>query len=207
MRPVQEVVPGIHHWEARHPKIKLQVSSYYVEPAATLLDPIMPEDGDLDWFSHRERRPERIVLTNRHHYRHSDEFRAALGGLPVFASRQGMHEFESGPDVEPFDFGEEVAPGITAIEVGGICPDETALRIDIAGGTIAFADGVIRPPGGGPLMFVPDQLMGEPERDKEALRRALSQIVDEEEFENLLLAHRKPVVGDGRRALLDFVKE
>lgn len=205
MRPVQEVVPGIHHWEARHPKIKLRVSSYYVEPAATLLDPIMPEDGDLDWFSQHERRPERIVLTNRHHYRHTDEFRAALGGLPILASRPGMHEFDDGQDVEPFDFGDEVAPGITAIEVGGICPDDTALRVDVAGGTIAFADGIIRPPGGGPLMFVPDQLMGEPERDKEALRRALRKIVEDEEFENVLLAHGEPVVGDGRQALRDFL--
>jgi hypothetical protein len=202
---VREIVPGIHHWEAPHPRIKIPVSSYWVEPAATLLDPIMPEDGDLGWLSDLDRRPEQILLTNRHHYRSSDEFSAALGGVPVRASRPGMHEFEGGPEVEPFDFGDELAPGVTAIEVGGICPDDTALHIDLAGGTVALADAIVTPPAGGPLTFVPDQLMGDPERDRQALRESLRSLVDRYDFENVLLAHGRPVVGGGRQALRDFL--
>jgi hypothetical protein len=202
---VREIVPGIHHWKGRHPKIKIRVSSYYVEPAALLIDPVLPEDGRLDWLSGLGRRPGQIVLTNRHHYRNSGEFSEALGGVPVRASRPGMHEFEGGPEVEPFDFGDEVAPGVTAVEVGGICADDTALRIDLAGGTIAFADGVVRLPFDGPLSFVPDQLMGKPEDDKAALRVSLGGILDRYDFENLLLAHGEPVVGEGHRALRDFL--
>jgi hypothetical protein len=49
---------------------------------------------------------------------------------------------------------EELAPGVTAVEVGAICPDEAALHIAIGDGTIAFGDALTRP-GGGPLGFVP----------------------------------------------------
>jgi hypothetical protein len=203
---VQEIVPGIHHWAARHPRIKIEVSSYWIEPARVLLDPILPEDGDLGTLAHAERRPEQIILTNRHHYRHCDEFRAALGEIPVRAVRSGMHEFEEGPEVEPFDFGDEPAPGVTAIEIGGICPDDTALHIDVAGGAVAFADGLVRMPQAAPLGFVPDELMGEPERDKQALRRSLRRVLDGHDFEHLLLAHGRPVVGGGPDALREFLE-
>ena len=201
---MHEVVPGIHHWTAQHPKIKIRVSSYYLEPAGVLLDPILPEDAELDWFAGRRPAPRQIVLTNRHHYRHSDEFREALGGIPVRASRPGLHEFEGGPEVEPFEFGDELAPGVTAVEIGGICPDDTALHIDLGGGTIAFADGLIRPPGGGPLSFVPDGLMGDPERDKRALRDSLRGLL-RRDFDNLLFAHGEPLVGGGKQALRNFL--
>jgi hypothetical protein len=201
---VREIVPGIHHWTAPHPRIKIRVSSYYVAPMGILLDPILPQDVELDWFARRERPPEQIVLTNRHHYRHGDEFREALGGIPVRASRPGMHEFEGGPQVDPFDFGDELAPGVAAIEVGGICPDDTALHLEIGGGTMALADSLIRLPHGGPLSFVPDQLMGDPERDKSALRDSLTALL-ERDFENLLLAHGDPLVGDGKEALREFL--
>ena len=39
---MKEIGPGIHHWKARHPNIGNEVSSYYVEPAATLVDPLEP---------------------------------------------------------------------------------------------------------------------------------------------------------------------
>ncbi|HEV2075137.1 MAG TPA: hypothetical protein VGR10_02765 [Thermoleophilaceae bacterium] len=201
---MQEILSGIHHWSAPHPKIKIRVSSYHLVAAGVVLDPIMPEDGNLDRLVESDPRPGQIVLTNRHHYRHGDDFREALGGIPVRVSRPGLHEFEGGPAVEPFEFGDELAPGVTAIEIGGICPDDTALHIDAAGGTIAIADAVIRPPGGGPLSFVPDQLMGDPDRDKRALRESLRKLLDHD-FENLLLAHGEPVVGGGREALREFL--
>ncbi len=88
-----------------------------------LIDPLVPQEG-LGWF--QDRLPQQIVLTNRHHYRQSDRFVEEFGCV-VRCSRPGLHEFEGGPDVEGFEFGEELAPGITAIEIGAICPDETAL--------------------------------------------------------------------------------
>src|SRR5829696_4814186 len=61
-RPIREVLPGIHHWTAIHPRIRLPVDSYYIELARVVLDPMVPREG-LDWFEQGET-PNEIVLTN-----------------------------------------------------------------------------------------------------------------------------------------------
>src|SRR5664279_4709265 len=38
-RPIREVLPGVHHWTAIHPRIRLPVDSYYIQPARVVLDP------------------------------------------------------------------------------------------------------------------------------------------------------------------------
>ena len=97
---MQEIAPGIHHWTARHPVIRTRVHSAYVEPARALIDPLLPEEG-LAAFEGLAR-PEVVLLTNRHHYRHSDRFSEAFGCV-VRASAAGMHEFEGTERrVEPF---------------------------------------------------------------------------------------------------------
>ena len=47
---VEEIAPGIWHWSAPHPRIKIRVHSYYVPAERTLIDPIAPAEG-LDWFA------------------------------------------------------------------------------------------------------------------------------------------------------------
>jgi hypothetical protein len=198
---MREILPGIHHWTALHPRIRQPVSSYYVEPAQMLIDPLVPREG-LDWF--QDRPPQQIVLTNRHHYRHSDRFVEEFGCV-VRCSKPGLHQFEGGPDVEGFEFGEELAAGITTIEIGAICPDETALHIASGDGMIAFADGLTRP-GGGSLAFVPDFLMGDdPEAVKSGLVAAFRNLLDLR-FGSLLFAHGDPLVGEGKRAIREFVE-
>jgi hypothetical protein len=160
---------------------------------------MQPEEG-LDWFE-GDRRPERILLTNRHHYRHSARYVEAFG-CPVLCSEPGLHEFEGGPEVEGFAFGDEVAPGVTALEVGAICPDEAALYF---GGSslMAVADGVIRI--GVELRFVSDYLLGDdPEGVKDGLRAAYRELCERHRFDNLTLAHGAPIVGGARDALKAF---
>jgi glyoxylase-like metal-dependent hydrolase (beta-lactamase superfamily II) len=196
---LNEIRPGLFHWTAEHPKIGVEVSSYYVEGSGTMIDPMLPPGG-LDWFRARTT-PERIVLTNRHHYRQSDELRAAFG-CPVLCNQLGLHEFESGPAVEGFRFGDELAPGITALEVGAICPEETALHIDLEEGALSFADGVIHY---GELGFVSDGLLGTDAAGvKRGLRDSLRQLLDRR-FDTLLFAHGDPLLSGGHRALREFV--
>jgi len=198
---MKEIVPGILHWTAFHEGIGFDVSSYFVERGATLIDPMLPPDG-VEAFRGRE--PEVILLTNRHHYRHSDRFVEAFG-CPVRCHAAGLHEFEGGPEVEGYAFGQELAPGITAHPVGSICPDDTALHIRTAdGGALAFADGLTRPRGGG-LTFVPGFLMGdEPAAVRAGLRESLRRLLDLD-FDHILFAHGEPLIGGGRAALRDFV--
>jgi hypothetical protein len=202
-RPIREVLPGVHHWTALHPKIRLPVDSYYIEPARILLDPTVPREG-LKWFEGREP-PTEIVLTNRHHLRHSERY-AETFGCPIRRSEAGLHEFEHGPTVEGFAFGEELAPGITAYQVGAICPDDTALHIRAGDDdALAFADGVTRPRGGG-LAFVPGFLMGDdPAAVRAGLRESLQGLLDLD-FDNLLFAHGEPLIGRGKTALCEFIE-
>ena len=159
-----------------------------------VLDPMVPREG-LEWFEQREA-PNQIVLTNRHHLRHSERYAEAFG-CPIRCSDAGLHEFERGPKVEGFAFGEELAPGITAHQLGAICPDDTALHIRVADGdALAFADGLTRPRGGR-LTFVPGFLMGDdPTLVRAGLRESLRRLLDLD-FDNLLFAHGEPLIGGG----------
>ncbi len=201
---MREILPGLFHWTAVHPKIQIEVSSYYVLEPGVLLDPLVPAEG-LDWF--RERRaPERIILTNRHHYRHCAEFQQAFG-CTVWCNAEGMHEFESGEKVEPFTAGHVFPGGIESHPVAGICLDETALRLPVAEGALAVADGVVRD-GAGPLTFVPDPLIADTPEDiarvKRELRAAYARLLDLD-WDHLLCAHGQPWIGGAKEAMRAFV--
>ncbi len=200
MTQIAEIAPGVLHWSAFHPRIRQTVHSHYVVDAAAVLDPMAPE-GVVEALRAR-RPPERILLTNRHHYRQSerlvDEF-----GCTVLCPESGLHEFEGGPDVEGYAYGDEVAPGIVAHEVGSICPDDAALHIGSGPGVLAFADGVIR--WEGELKFVPDFLMDDPEQTKRGIVDSLRRLL-ELDFDALTFAHGEPLAGGGRKALNRFVE-
>jgi hypothetical protein len=196
---MEEIAPGIWHWAAPHPRIKIDVHSYYLAAERVLIDPVAPGEG-LDWFAEHGP-PTDVLLTNRHHYRSSKLFEERFG-VAVHCVREGLHEFTDDRRVEPFDFGDELPGGVIAHEVGAICPDETALYIP-ARRALAVADGAVRWEEGGPLVFVPDQFMDEPERTKEGLRAAYRRLA-KLEFDHLLLAHGEPFVGTGREALAAF---
>ena len=197
---MDEIRPGILHWTAFHEGIGLDVSSYYLAEVATLIDPMTPAGG-LDAID-AVRPPELIVLTNRHHLRDSSRFVARFG-CTIVCHEAGLHEFDDGPAVEPFSFGDELAPGVRALEVDAICPEETALHIDMSQGILAFADGIVHMDG--ELRFVSDRLLGdEPEEVKRGLREAYTKML-ELTFDDLFFAHGLPVLGGGRSALERFL--
>jgi hypothetical protein len=197
-----EIAPGLWHWTGRHPRIGQPVSSYYLMEERVLLDPLLPRRG-ADWFRDHEAPPEHIVLTNRHHDRHSWRLRDEFG-CEVHCIETGIHELDGRGPATPFAFGDELPGGIVVHEVDAISPDETALHIP-AHDALACADGVVRL-SGPDLEFVPDHLMDHPERTKAGLLYRYKGLL-ELPFSHLLLAHGDPVVGDGKRALAEFVAE
>jgi len=197
---MKEILPGVLHWTRLHPKIKFEVSSYYLVDERVLIDPLQPEEG-VDGFSTR---PETILLTNRHHYRDSGQLRETFD-CSIHCVESGMHEFKQGEPVQAFSPGDPLPGGIQAIEIGVISPDETALFIPKGDGIIALADGAIRL-GEGPLGFVPEEYMGDnPEGIKTGLRQAFRPLLDYD-FDHLLLAHGPPQIGGGKNALREFVE-
>lgn len=192
---MREILPGVIHWTGKHPRIGIEVSSYWLLPERAVLNPLMPPDG-LPAFGAEP--PEAVLLTNRHHLRDSEQF-----GVPIHAPRVGLHEFTAEQDVQGYDDGDEVVPGVTARHIGALSDDEFALVIPRAR-AVAVADGVVRD-GDSPLAFVPDHLMGEdPEGDKRGLREAFARLVDEVDFDALLLPHGNPVVTGAREQLRTF---
>ncbi len=203
---MREVLPGVYHWSAIHPRMQFEVSSYWLDDGGVAIDPLIPPDVGLDWFAQRPTPPAAIVLSNRHHYRQSGDF-AAQFGTPVHCARSGLHEFDEGEPVSGFDPGDTLPGGIEVHAVGGICPDDMALYLP-AHRAITFADGVVR--GGthgqsGPLGFVPDSLMDDPPQTKRALLASFARLLDELAFDHVLLAHGGPLIGDGRAQLEDLV--
>ena len=199
---MRELIDGVYHWAAVHPNTGLEAGSHYIEPARTLVDPMAPDEV-VEWLAGMRHPPERIVLTNRHHYRDSERLRTEFD-IPVLCQRAGLYEFEGGPDVEGFAFGDELAPGVRALEVGVLCEEETALHVDHSGGAIAVADGLINYDG---LGFFPDRLLGgNPELVKDGLRDAYARLLDRH-FDALLFAHGDPIDDGGKKALREFVGE
>ena len=191
---MQEIAPGLLDWTAFRDTIGETVHSHYVAEPGVLIDP-MPPDGELPG------EPRLVVLTNRHHLRHATDY-----DCPIRCHEAGLHEFEgSDVAVEAFAFGDELAPGVRALEVAVLCPEETALHIAAGDGFLAFADAIVRDEDGD-LAFVSDYLLGDdPEAVRTGLREAFARLLETEEFDGLLLAHGDPTPSGGRAELERFV--
>jgi glyoxylase-like metal-dependent hydrolase (beta-lactamase superfamily II) len=198
---MKEILPGVFHWTAKHPKIGFPVSSYFVAESGTVLDPMVPPDAGLDWFGD-ERPVEAIALTNRHHDREAAAYCRRFEVGPVLVPESGLHEFEGKQlEVRGYVPGEEIIPGVLAHEVGAICPDDMALEIRSAG-ALAMADGLVHFEDG--VRFVRDGYMDNPRETKRELAASLEELLDVD-FDTLLFAHGMPIVGGGKQALRDFL--
>lgn len=201
-KTVQEILSGVFHWTTFHEGIGEDVHSYYIAGAqpAVLIDPRVPDEG-LEWFADHPA-PEHIYLTNRLHYRHSGRFSKAFGAT-VWCHRAGLHHFDKKRPVRSFRHGDRLPGGITALPVGVLCPEETALYWPEQGGVLAVGDAIIR--DGDRLTFVPDVLMGD---DAPAVRRDLCEVFKRHlavDFDNLLFAHGEPWIGHAKAALAGFL--
>ena len=199
---MDEIAPGLWHWTTIHERWGIEISSYLLRAERVVIDPRVPAEG-LEWFD-ADGGPVAALLTNRHHYRDSGLF-AERFGTRVLCNSLGAQEFGGGEPVEFFAAGDELPGGVRSVEVGGICPDETALFCP-ARRALAVADGLVRFPPDGPLGFVPDQLMFDPPRTRARLVAAYGALLDLD-FDTLLPAHGRPIVGGAKEALRRFVAD
>jgi hypothetical protein len=196
---VEQIARGVHHWQAVHPNLGVEVSAYWLPELRLLLDPIAVPD-EVDGVDH-------ILLSCRHHVRDSLEA-AERFGATVSAPATGMHDYPDDTPIQPYDFGEPLVDGaVTPHQVGALSPDETALHIPAANAAnaLSIADGAIRDEGD-ELHFVPDRYMDDPEGDKEGLKRGFRRLAEELNFDVLLLAHGTPYPSGGREALRRFAQ-
>jgi hypothetical protein len=198
---MRELRPGLFHWTTFHEGIGIAVSSYYVEPAAAVIDARVPDEGIEAAFAGRAA-PQQAIVTTGLHMRHADRFADAFG-CAVRAPAEARDRLGPAAAFEPYGDGDEVAPGVTAIHVGSLCPDEYALHVAHGPGAVSLADALMH--YGDALGFVPDNLMGDdPDAVKAGLEDALRGLLDRD-FEDLLFAHGDPLVGGGKAALREFL--
>lgn len=205
MSAPREIAPGLFHWTAIHPEIRVRVSSYFLAEEKLLLDPLLPSPGGLQWLK-KHGPPQHIVLTNRLHSRHSAKLVAAFG-CAVWCHKAGLSHLARELKARPFAPGGALPCGARAFGIGALCPDESAILLPRVLAA-AVADGVIRE-GNGPLTFVPDELIADDPRDVPRVKRALKKAyrkLAEEKFDHLLLAHGRPWLHDGRAALRAFAE-
>jgi Metallo-beta-lactamase superfamily len=196
---MREILPGLFHWTTVHEDINAPVSSYYVQAAGVVIDPRIPDEG-LGAFGSLGT-PQQIVLTTGLHLRHSEQF-AQEFGIPIRAPLQARERLGDRVDFEPYGDADEIAPGVRAIEIDLLCPDEYALHVEVAEGALAIADGITNY---GSMGFFADDLLGaHPDRVKEGLRNAYRAQLGRD-FDHLLFAHGDPIVGNGKAKLRDFV--
>jgi hypothetical protein len=196
---MQEIAPGIHHWTAYRDTIGTKVSSHWIELAGVVIDPLVPDEG-LEAF---DPAPQQVVLTTGLHARHAERF-AEEFSIAIRAPREAADRLGDRLSFDPYTDGEEIDPGVHAVHIGVLCPDEYALHITATEGAIAFADGLHH--YGPALDFFSDDLLGD---DPEAVKRGLEdqfRALLERDFDHLLFAHGDPIVGDGKRVLGDFLK-
>lgn len=198
---MDEILPGVWHWTTVHERHGIEISSYLLGSEGVVIDPRVPPEG-LEAFEAMGA-PTVALLTNRHHHRHAGRFAEAFG-TRILVNRLGAQEFTHGEPVDFFDAGDELPGGVRSVPVGALCADETALFIP-AHRALAVGDGLVRREPEGPLGFVPDMLMFDPEATKrglaEAYRRAL-----ELNWDSLLPAHGRPLLGEaGRREVARVV--
>lgn len=200
---MRQILSGVYHWTSFHEGIAQRVHSYFVEAVtpAFLIDARMVDKG-LDWFNGHAA-PANLYLTNRHHYRHAQDFVKAFG-CTVWCHENGLHEFSHGENVRGFRDGDVLPGSVKALNVGSLCAEETAFYIPIHGGILAIGDAVVR--SGTHLDFVPDELMGDdPAAVKSGLKRAFHHILANYPVEHVLMAHGQPIVEDGKRDLERFL--
>jgi hypothetical protein len=205
MSAPKQIVEGLYHWTAVHPAIGARVHSCLLVEERVLIDPLLPNPGGIAWLE-KHGPPEHIILTNRLHTRHSVEIVKRFG-CKVWANRKGLFHLEARLKALPFDDGDTLPGGIRVVEIGVLCPDESAVVIPSVRAA-AVADGVVRR-GSGPLGFVSDSLLVDDPDDATRIKRELKAAyrkLARRAWDHLLMAHGSPWLEDGREALLAWAK-
>jgi hypothetical protein len=198
---MDETVKGIFDYVVRHEDIDHEVNSTFVASLDQpfLIDPMKP-DVDASWFEGRESK--HVFMTNRLHDRGIQWFVETFG-CTVWCHESGLHEFEEMDlVVKGFQHGDNLPCGVEALEVGVLCPEETAFLIPAANGVLAIGDAFMRY---GELGFVPDEYIGD---DPEAVKRGLVanlRLHLERDFDAIVMAHGAPIVENGKAMLREFL--
>lgn len=197
---MEEILPGVWHWTAFNDGIEQDVSSYYLEDAGAVLDPLLGDEGVEafgDWAV------QQVILTNRLHSRDTETIVARYGAR-VRVPEAGLSHFQDRAfAVETYAPGDEIAPGVRSHALGAIAPDDGVLHVHAGLGALHFADGLLQRDG--ELGLMPDGLMDDPEQVRNTTWQRLHDLL-QLDFDALLFAHADPITAGGRDRLEAFTR-
>ena len=196
---MREIFAGIHTWAWFSARFGYDFHGFLARhPDGNLcIDPVEPSADDLAALV--EFGVARIILSNRNHYRAAALVRERTGARVAVHAADADFVRDKGVIVD-----DTIAPGdrvgpFTVVAAAGKSPGEVALhwpdkRLLIVGDAC-----VGNPPGR--LSLLPDAVMDAPAE----LRRSLTRIAAEVDFDVLLLADGESILGGARAALQQLV--
>lgn len=188
---VQEVAPGVFHWQIQDERIHHISDSHAIVEGgrAILVDPVPLAEDAL----RRLGRIEAIVLGSPSHQRSAWSLRRKTGAK-VHAPRGAAAKLEEKPDVEYGD-GDALPGGLRAVHAPGPAATHYALHRPAGPGVIFMTDVVMNETDRG-LVFLSDKYQEDPRRSRDSVRRLLDL-----EFGIVCFGHGAPLKGGGREAL------
>ncbi len=199
---MEEILDGVHHWTAVHPNIGMEVNSYYVAPARTVIDPIVPDEA-LEWFREREesRTGSCSPTATTCAIPSACATSSAAGSsvtAPACTSSATAPRSRGSPSATSWRRRSRRSRSARSARRRPRCTSTAAPARS------PFADGLINYGG---IRFVPDNLIGDnPEPVKEGLRRSYARLLDRR-FDALLFAHGEPITEGGMDALKEFLDQ
>jgi glyoxylase-like metal-dependent hydrolase (beta-lactamase superfamily II) len=188
---VEEVVPGVWHWEVADERIGGYVSSAHAvgaEGGVVLIDPLplvldaLVGLGDVS----------EICLTTSSHQRSAWRLRRELG-VRVWAPA-ASREVEEEPD-ERYSEGDELPAGLQPIFTPGAGTTQHSLLLDREGGVLFTPDLFVHP-AGSELALIPAEYAHDPEQARQTAERLLDL-----DFTVLCTGHGAPVTDDPKAAV------
>jgi glyoxylase-like metal-dependent hydrolase (beta-lactamase superfamily II) len=194
-RELEEVVPGLYHWQVENENIGGGLSSSHAlrdDDTWVLVDPVPLLEEALD----RLEPVSAIILTAATHQRSAWRYRRRFGArvwLP-----EGSRETDEEPD-EHYGAGELLAGSLRAIQTPGPeLPHYSLFRERDP--RVLFSPDLVMEADEGRLAFVPGRFHEDPSETRRSVERSL-----ELEFEILCLAHGAPITEDPKRALRELL--
>lgn len=182
----REIAPGVFAWKAYDTSVRCDLwSTAFTTPGGLIVvDPVelRPELGV---------RFEAIILTSGNHERAAAVFRERLQ-IPIWAPLEAIPALDGLHVDHPFDEGDVLPGGWTAIKIPSAGPGEVALFGD---GVLCFGDAVINLPSTG-LALLPEKYCKNAPGLRDDVRKLLSC-----DFEIVTFAHGEPIVENAKQRL------
>lgn len=186
---LDEILPGVFRWSGYAPAYKVELTSHAVLLGGKLFcfDPICLAHDAMKRLTARGR-PAAIVLTSDNHERDA-LYWSETWQVPIWASREALLLL---PGVQRFPARAEEWNGWRLHPLHGAAGGETAFR---TGSLVVMGDPIVNLPGHATELLPPKYC-----RSQGELRRSLATLIHEP-FENLLVSHGSPILGDASRKI------